>query len=73
MNIKTKIVVKLISKNILKEEYVYEKLQILTDIYLLIYLYLVKFLLYHIILLYLALIRPKFCNLELDLSKIKIK
>ena len=50
-----------------------KKLLILIDTHLLIYLYLINNLFHHTILLYLALIRPMFCTLELGLSQIEIK
>ena len=50
-----------------------KKLPIPIDTHLLIYLYLTNNLLHHKILLYLALIRPMFCTLELGLGQFKVK
>ena len=50
-----------------------KNLPILIGTHLLIYWYLINNLFHHTVVLYLALIRPMFCTLELGLSQIKIK
>ena len=70
LNIKIRIIMKLVLKKKMKN---IKKLPIPVDTHLLIYLYLTNNLFHHTILLYLALIRPTFCTLEIGLSQIKVK